>query len=285
MPPSLRPERSGSVLQPAQRTQGVHRGAVRVGLAERVVEDLERQRPVVAGGKHVGDEGGQVEGALAGEQPVVTAPREHVHVQRGRVGQLEEEDLVGRDVLDRAGIVSAGQHVEAVEAHPDVRVVGKRCDAPRPAVVVDEPAPGQRLERHLDVVSRGEVAESAQLIGRHLVGVDGRRGHVAADEDGADAEALRGDEGGACAAQVVGEGVLVDALDIAQRLIEVQRKAEPAAQRTDLFRAVVVGDQVRFEQLDTVETRRRAGVQLLGERTAQRDRCDGRLHRLTSSCD
>ncbi len=102
-PPSLGPERSGPVLQPAQRTQGVHRGAVRVGLAECVVEDLERQRPVVAGGQHVGDEGGQVEGALAGEQPVVTAPREHVHVQRGRVGELQEEDLVGRNVLDARG--------------------------------------------------------------------------------------------------------------------------------------------------------------------------------------
>ena len=155
-------------------------------------------------------------------------------------------------------------------------------DAPRPAVVVDEPAPGQRLERHLDVVSRGEVAESAQLIGRHLVGVDGRGRHVAADQDDADAEALRGGEGGACAAQVVGEGVLVDALDVAQRLIEVQRQAEPAAQRADLLRAVVVGDQVGFEQLDAVEARRRAGVQLLGERTAQRHRGDGRLHRPTS---
>ena len=150
----------------------MHGGAVGVGLPEGVVEDLERQRAVVAGGQDMGDEAGQVEGALAGEQPVMAAPREHVHVQRGRVGELEEEDLVGGDVLDRSGVVAARQHVETVQADPDVRVVGELDDAPGAAVVVDEPAPRQRLERHLDVVLRGQVAEAAQLVGRHLVVVD-----------------------------------------------------------------------------------------------------------------
>ena len=67
------------------------------------------------------------------------------------------------------------------------------------------------------------------MVGRHLVGVDGRGRDVAAHQDGADAEALRGGERGGGAAQVLGEGLLVDALDVAQRLVEVQRQPEPAA--------------------------------------------------------
>ena len=256
----------------------MHGGALGIGLPEGVVEHLERQGPVVAGGQDMGEEAGKVEGALAGEQPVMAAPREHVHAQRGRVGELQEEDLVGGDVLDRRGVVAAGQHVETVQADADVRVVGEVGDAPCAPVVVDEPAPCQRLERDLDVVSRGEVAEATQLVGRHLVVVHGRGRHVAAHQDEADAEALRGGERGGGAAQVLGEHLLVDALDVAQRLVEVQREPEPAAQCPDLLRAVVVGDQVRFEQLHPVEAGGRAGVQLLDERPAQRDRGDGRLH-------
>ena len=46
------------------------------------------------------------------------------------------------------------------------------------------------------------------------------------------------------AAQVVGEGGLVDALEIAQRLVEVQGQAEPRGQGADLLGRVVAGDQI-----------------------------------------
>ena len=75
----------------------------RVGLAEDVVEDLERQRPVVAGGEHVRGEVGEVEAALPGEAAVVAAPLEDVHHEVRRVGELEEEDLLAGDRADRAG--------------------------------------------------------------------------------------------------------------------------------------------------------------------------------------
>ena len=279
-PPTLGVQGGGPVLQPEQRPQRVYRGAVGVGLAEGVVEDLERQWAVIAGGQDVGDEGRQVEVALAGEEPMVAAPRQHVHAQGWRVRQLQEEDLVGRNVLDRRRVVAAGQHVEAVQAHADVRVVGALDDAPGAAVVVDEPAPGQGFERHLDVVLPGEVAQPTQLVRRYLVGVDTGGRDIAADQHDADAEPLCRREGGPGAAQVVGEGVLVDALDIAQRLVQVQGQAEPPAERTDLFGAVVVGDEIGLEELHPVEAGRRAGVQLLGERPAQRYRRDGRLHGL-----
>ncbi len=55
--------------------------------------------------------------------------------------------------------------MKAVEAYTDVRMVGRRGDAPGMAIVVDEAAQGQRLERHLDVVAVRQIAEPAQLIG------------------------------------------------------------------------------------------------------------------------
>ena len=68
------------------------------GLPEDVVEHLERQRPGVPGRQHVAEERGQVEGALAREQPVVPAPLQHVHVHVRRVGQLQEEQLLAGDL-------------------------------------------------------------------------------------------------------------------------------------------------------------------------------------------
>jgi hypothetical protein len=60
------------------------------------------------------------------------------------------------------------------------------------------------------------------LVGRYLVGVDRCGGDVAADENRVDAEPLCGSERRPGAAQVLGESVLVDALDVAQRLIQIE---------------------------------------------------------------
>ena len=102
--------------QDQQRAHRVDRRPVRVGLAEDVVEDLERQRPGVAGVEHAADEAGEVEAALAGEAAVVPAPLQDVHDEVRRVGELEEEELLGRDRGDRVEARAARQDVEAVQA-------------------------------------------------------------------------------------------------------------------------------------------------------------------------
>ena len=135
------------VREPDQRSVGVGRRTADVGLAEDVVEHLERQRPRVAGGEHVAEEAREVEAALAREETVVAAPREHVHVECGCVGELEVEDLLARDLLDVARVVAARQDVERVEAHADVRVVGTLDDAPGAAVVVDVACPTRAPRR------------------------------------------------------------------------------------------------------------------------------------------
>ena len=134
------------LAQGQQRAARVDGDAVGLGLAEVVVEDLQRPRPVVARGLHVAHEGGQVEPALAREAAVVAAPLEHVHAQHGRVGQLQEEDLVAGDALDLRRVAAAREDVERVQAGAQRGMVRALHDRPGVAVVADVPPPGQRLE-------------------------------------------------------------------------------------------------------------------------------------------
>ena len=227
-------------------------------------------------------EPGQVEAALAGEQPVVAAPRQQVHRERGGVGELQEEHLVAGDLLDRRRVVPAGEDVEAVEAGADGRVVGLLHDPPGTAVVVDVPAPGERLVRDPYAVALREVAEPAQLVGRHVVVVDRRRPDVAADEQRVDAEPLHERELGRGPAQHAGELLLVDALGVPERLVQVEREPQPVGERADLLGALRRGHEVGLEDLDPVEARLGAGVQLADQRAAQAHGGDRRPHPASS---
>ena len=151
----------------------VDRGALRVRLAEHVVEDLQRQRPAVPGGQHVARKAGRSNAPWPGKEPVVPAPLEHVHVHRRRIGELEEEQLVARNVGDPGRVRPTGQDVEAVDAQPERRMVGAAHDLPRPVVGVDESAPGQRLVGHPHAALGGAVGEQVQLLGDAVVVVDG----------------------------------------------------------------------------------------------------------------
>jgi hypothetical protein len=273
-----RQQPGGLVLQPHQRAARVPRGAGGVGLAEGVVEDLQRQRPVVAGRDQVTDEPDEVEVALPREEPVVPAPAQHVHRQPRRVGELDVEDLLGGDRLDRGGVVPAGEDVEAVQAGAHGGVVGALDDAPGAAVVVDVPSPGQRLERDPAAVRRREVPEPSQLRGGDLVGVDAGGRHVRADQHGVDAQPLHHAQPLLGAAQVVGELLLGDALEVAEGLVEVQAQAQPVRAGADLLGAEVADDQVGLEDLDAVEAGRRGGIELLLQAAGEADRRDRVTH-------
>ena len=273
--------RGDDVLHPGERAPCLARCPGDFGLPEDVVEHLERQRPVVPGAEDVRHEGSQVERTLAREQPVVARPGQHVHGQQRSVGELEEEDLGPGNLLDRAGIVAAGEDMEAVEAGSDGVVVRELHDSPRPTVVVDEPAPGQGLVGDPYAVRRGLLAQPPQLRGGDLVVVDRGRGDVAAHEHRVRAESLHQRELRAGPAQDALELGLGDALCVAKGLVEIESQAEPGGQRHDLLRAGGRGDQVGLKDLNAVEARVGRGVQLVGERAAEADRGDRGAHRLT----
>ena len=139
--------------------------AARRAGAELVVEDLQRQRAVVAGRRQRLHEVEDRQVALAREIAEMPAPREVVHLQQRRVGELHQEDAVARDGADGAEIGAARQDVEGVEHQPDRRMVGAAHRLPGVAVVVDVAAPGQRLEGDAQAALGGALAQLAQVGG------------------------------------------------------------------------------------------------------------------------
>ena len=85
------------ILQQDQRAQPVGGGARRRAGTKLVVEDFERERPVIAGGDHGFHESGHRQVALPRETAEMPAPGQHVEAELRRVGQLHQEYLVRRD--------------------------------------------------------------------------------------------------------------------------------------------------------------------------------------------
>ncbi|MCO5571870.1 hypothetical protein L7F22_025618 [Adiantum nelumboides] len=241
------PGQRGGLGEREQRATGVDGRTGGVGLAEDVVEDLQRQRPGVPGGEHRREERGQVEPALTGEQPVVTAPGQHVHRQVRRVGELQEEQLLAGDVGDPGRVRAAGQDVEGVQAE---------------------------AERGWSAARTASQEASQVGVGG---GVDGVGGHRGAHQHGVGAEPRHDLEGRVRAAQVRREPVGVGRVDVAQRLVEVHRQAQVAAAGADRRRGPRVGEQVRREDLDAVEPGGRGGGELVLQRAGQADRDTGGL--------
>ena len=106
---------------------------------------------------------GDVELALSRKAAVVAAPLQEVQGDHRRVGDLHEDDLLARDLLDRRRVAASGEDVEGVQTDPEVRAVGELDDPPRVAVVVDVGAPGERLEGDPDPVLRRRVGQCSQL--------------------------------------------------------------------------------------------------------------------------
>ena len=253
------------VLEHEQRAHGVDRRAVRISLAEDVVEDLQRQRPRVARVQHARDELRQRERALAGEAAVVAAPLQHVHHQPRRVGELQEEDPFSGDLGEPRQVAPDRQDVKGVQAGPERGMVGGRDDVPGVRVVVDVPAPGERLIGHAQPALPRTRREQVQVLGGQRVVVDRRGRDVRADQHGRRAELLHHVELGLRPAQVG----LRDGLEVAERLVEVDREAERLGPRTHGGGGERRVDEVGLEELDAVEARGRRGGQLLLERAAQ----------------
>ena len=179
-----------AISEPDQRSARMCGRARHIRLAEGVVEDFQRKRARVSRSKDMREERGEIEGTLARKQSVVTAPEQHVHVERRGVGKLQEEDLVAVDRLDLREIMSPREDVEAVEADTEVGPVRELDDAPRVPVVIDVATPGERLVCDADAVLGCAISQFSQLTGGHIVVADGRCRDVAAHEQKVGADPL-----------------------------------------------------------------------------------------------
>ena len=89
-----------------------------------------------------------------------------------RVGELDEEDLLGRDLADADRISAAREDVKAVQADTERGVICGRDDRPGMVVLADVAPPGERLVGHPNTALRRLFGEFAQLLGRQRVVVD-----------------------------------------------------------------------------------------------------------------
>jgi len=117
-----------------------------------------------------------------------------------------------------------------------------------------------------------------QLRGRALRIGERMRRRVRADEHQRRAERLHEVELALGAVEAFREQRLGHALEVAERLVEVDAEAEVGAHRGELARRRRRVDEVVLEQLDRVEPRRGDRLELLAERPAQRDGGDGAAH-------
>ena len=157
-----------AVANADQAAMPVQRHQTRQARAELVVEDFKAQPAVIAGGHDGAGEAGHVQIALARHVAEMARPIQQIHVERRRIGHLHEKDLVGRDRANAVGVDLACQRVETVEDQTDVRVIGTAHHLPCVAVVIDEPAPAQRLITDADAVFGGQIAQFVE-IGGHAV--------------------------------------------------------------------------------------------------------------------
>ena len=258
----------------AQRAHRVDRRPLGVGGPEDVVEHLERERAGVAGREHVGDEGVEVEAALARKATVVAAPLQQAHVEPRRIGELDEEELV-----EPARPIAAREHVEGVDARADGGMARSLDDPQGVLVRVDVPAPGERLVRDPDAAAGRALRQFAQLLGDERVVVDRVLAHARAHEQQVGAELLHQRE----LRLGAGEVRLRHGLEVAQRLVEVEREAEIGEQRAHGGGGERRGDQVGLEQLDAVEAGGGRRAQLLLQRAAEAHGGDRAPHAVSSA--
>jgi hypothetical protein len=168
--------------------------------------------------------------------------------------------------------------VEAVEDQPQVRVVGLLHDVPGLAVQRGVAAPGQRLEAHAQVAARGALGQFVQLRGGQRRVVHRQRRGVGAAQHQRRAHGFHQVELALGALQAAAELRLGHALEVAERLVQVDRQAQVGDDAAQLGGRALEVDEVGLEQLDAVEARGRNGFEFLAKGAAERHGGDGAVH-------
>jgi len=112
----------------------------------------------------------------------MAAPVQHIHLEPGRVGKLNEKDPVAGNGAHRREIGLAGERVKGVEDETNGRMVRAAHYLPGIAVVVDMAPPSQRLEADAQLAFGRALAEFMK-IGRAAINAAERVGrYVAANQ-------------------------------------------------------------------------------------------------------
>ena len=209
------------------------------------------------------------------------APLEDVHRHLGRVRELDEEDLLARDVTDGPRVEPTRKHMEGVLTGTQRRVVGHPHDLPRAAVVPDVGRPGQGLERDPHAALVRQLGGLVQLLRGQLVVVDGVGLAARADEDQVGTQLGHDVELALEAPHRPRVLRLGHAFQVAEGLQHLDLETEFVAALPDPAWGPQAAEQVLVEDLDAVEPGVCHRGELLVEGARQGDRGDRPTHSWT----
>ena len=250
---------------------------------ELVVEDLQADGPVIAGGRNGAHEIGDGEVSFPRHGAEMARPVQQIHVDQRGVGQLHEEDPVARDAADGVGVDLARQCVKTVQDQPDIRVIGAPDDFPGVAMVVDMATPGERLVSDAHPLRGGDLAKFGEVVGGAVYPAKRRRVKRGTDQHQVGAKLGHGVELPARALKGLGAQIARKPLEVPERLEKRDLQPVIADHVADLARGAGIGNEILFEDLDPVEAGPGDGGQLFAEIAGNRDRGDRGFH-AASSC-
>ena len=184
-----------------------------------------------------------------------------------------------RDGADGVEVGLARQGVEAVEHEADRGMIGAAHDLPGVAVVVDVPAPGQRLEADAQAARCAARSPSSRRSAAARSMPPRQSGETLEQTSRRSVPSscitsnLRSARGEGARALSAGH-----AFEIAERLEGDDVEAEIGAHLADVGGRAVEGQEIVLENLDAVEPGGGDGLELLAQAAAQTHRGDRKSH-------
>src|SRR6185503_17491726 len=208
----------------------------------------------------------------------MAAPRQRVHVEPRCIGEMDEEDTVAGDRLQRLEFKLAREGMEAVDDESHGRMIGAADDFPSVAIVVDVAAPGERLKADAQAAPGCALAEFAEVGGGAVYAAERVGRDVAAYEQEVAADLLHHVELAFGAVEGARALRLRCALEIAEWLERAHLEAEVGDLLRYIRRRPGVRQQIALADLDPTETGLGDCFQLLVPTAREANRGNGGFH-------
>ena len=267
-----------------ERQEGSHAvfgNGPRAGAPKLVVEDLKRDRTIVASRGNRLHERPHVQIAFARHVAEVPRPIEQVHLDPGCIRKLHEKDLVAGNAADAVRAQLPPERVKAVDDQSDAWMVRAPHDLPCIPMVVDMGAPGQRLEAYAQSVFDGRVAQGIQVAGGTVNPAQGLGMHRRTDQHEIGPQLAHHVEFPLGPLEGASPVRLRQSLEVTKGLEKHDLQPMVPHHLPHFGRTAVVGDEILFKDLDSVETRCRDRRELLRQFAGNRNGGDAGLHRVT----
>ncbi len=191
------------------------------------------------------------------------APVEKIHVDQGRISQLDDEDLVLRDRTDRIDVDLAGERMKTVENDADIGMIGTPDDFPSVTMIGDVPAPGKRLIADFQPAPGRSLAQFVKIRCGSVDASERNGRDVRADQNEIRPQFLHDVELPLGTVERPRAEWFRHALEIAERLEQGNLQPEITCHPTDIARTSIESEKIVLEDLDAVKAGLGNRLQLL----------------------